>query len=423
MATVPWPAIVYGSSKAGTMVAPVALGVGQRGRVGVVVGVAHHDDLDVVAADGGDPGALLPGGVAGQEDPAVDPERGARVREPLAVVAGAGAHHAPGPGVGVEPVEHRVGAPDLVRPDHLQVLALDEHLDPEPIGQPRTRLQSGPRDHPVQRGRRRLHHPRIDTRLGPHAPIIAHARGGGVTVPRARPTAAEPARCAPCPDPARLWGATGQLDPAGEDRRRGRRGGRSGRGRARRGADRSRRLAGVRPRQGGDHGPAGRLDQRSGRRSGDRRSGRHDGRRRRGGAGARRDRRPARAEAQAAEPGDLPPRRCAHAPGGQHPGRAGGARLPARRARPVRRLSHPAAADRRAATTAGGPRADRRGAQELPQDRRPRHPGRDRGRRSGTDAGPGVQQGRRGPDQDHAARRRRTRPPRCPPAPTSTSPV
>ncbi len=423
MATVPWPAIVYGSSKAGTTVAPVRWASADAAAL-----ASSYVSPTTMTSMLSPPMAAIRvrfcrGVLRGRKTRPWTPRVGARVRQPLAVVAGTGTHHAAGPGLGAEPVDHRVGPAHLVGADDLEVLALDEHLDAEPFREPRTPLQGGPRDHAVQRGGRRLHHPRIDTCSAPHVPIIAHRRLPDRLIPRRDPIARLSRVVSACPDPARLSGATGQLDPAGEDRRWRLRAGRPRRGRARRGSDRPRRLTGRRPRRGRHRGAARRLDQRGERCLRHRRQDRSDGGRRRGGPGARRDLRPARAEAQTAEPGRLPPGRRGHPASGQHPGRPGRAGLPARRARPVRRVPDPAAADRRAATSAGSTRADRRGAPQLPQDRRSRHPGRDRGRRGRTDAGAGVQQGGRGPGQDPAAARRRTRPRPCRSAPISMSPV
>ena len=71
-ATVPWPAMVRGSSNGGTRVAPVRAHVVERGRRRRRRRCRRGDEFDDLAAVRADPVALLPRGVGGQVDPAVD---------------------------------------------------------------------------------------------------------------------------------------------------------------------------------------------------------------------------------------------------------------------------------------------------------------------------------------------------------------
>ena len=71
-ATLPCPATVRGSSKAGTRVAPVRRACSPAAALRLVVGVADGGHLQPVAAEGRDAVALLPRRGARQEDPPGD---------------------------------------------------------------------------------------------------------------------------------------------------------------------------------------------------------------------------------------------------------------------------------------------------------------------------------------------------------------
>ena len=94
---------------------------------GLVEGVADHDRLDQVAADGLDLLTLLAGGGGGQEHPGPDPEELAAVGDPEGVVAGAGADDTEGPLRVGQRRDEREGAAELVGPADLLVLALEPH--------------------------------------------------------------------------------------------------------------------------------------------------------------------------------------------------------------------------------------------------------------------------------------------------------
>ena len=96
--------------------------VGQCGSRRVVVGVADDLDRDDVAAERRHPVALLPRRRARDVDPPAHPERAAGVRQPLPVVARAGAHD---PGRALEA---------RVTGDHSQTLAVSRRFPVEVTG-------------------------------------------------------------------------------------------------------------------------------------------------------------------------------------------------------------------------------------------------------------------------------------------------
>ena len=122
---------------------PVLGGQEGGGLVGVVVGVALDHDRRLGAAQGGDLLPLLAGGGAGQDDPAGHAQAPAGVGHALAVVAGAGTHHAVGPLRVAQRGDEVVGAPQLVGPHRLEVLPLQPDLGAQQLRQPLVALQGG----------------------------------------------------------------------------------------------------------------------------------------------------------------------------------------------------------------------------------------------------------------------------------------
>ncbi len=119
----------------------------ERCRRGLVVGLADGDQLDEVASVIADAVALLLRRLRGHVHPAVDTHRPARHREALRVVARRRAHHACGDLVVGQLHQQVVRAAQLVRPDRLQVLALQIDRGAGGLRQPLAELQRAAGDH------------------------------------------------------------------------------------------------------------------------------------------------------------------------------------------------------------------------------------------------------------------------------------
>ena len=128
--------------------------VGRRGG-GLVVGVAVHDQLDVVATQRGDPLALLARRGARHVHAPAHPQPPAGVGDALPVVAGARAHRAGRPLRRAELGEQVVRAAQLVRASYLQVFPLEPHVRTGGVGQPRVGFERCGAGDPVEPGGRR----------------------------------------------------------------------------------------------------------------------------------------------------------------------------------------------------------------------------------------------------------------------------
>ena len=117
----------------------------ERRGSGLVVRLADGDQLDEVPSVVADAVALLLRRLGGHVHPAMDAHRPARHREALRVVARRRAHHARGDLVVGQLHQQVVRAAQLVRPDRLQVLALQVDRRAGGLRQPLAELQRAAR--------------------------------------------------------------------------------------------------------------------------------------------------------------------------------------------------------------------------------------------------------------------------------------
>jgi len=123
----------------------------------VVEGVTHQDQLDLIPAVDPDPIALLPRRGPRQINGAVDVECPAGERHTLGMISSARADHPVDPFVGTQ-LRHQVeGAPQLVRPHHLQIFALEVDLRPGVVRQSGDPLEGGAAHHSGDAHRGLLH--------------------------------------------------------------------------------------------------------------------------------------------------------------------------------------------------------------------------------------------------------------------------